>query len=78
MWESRNGRPAMPPWSDPPATTWTVGERIANNYQPPSLGAVVAVDAEHGTISINWDGESGAIVYPVDATYLRKAWPWEN
>ena len=43
-----------------------------------TAGAVVSVDHEHGTMGVVWsDGDGGAITYPVDATYLRKAWPWE-
>lgn len=39
-------------------------------------GTVVAVDAEKATVGIVWaDGES-PIIYPMDASYLRKKMPW--
>lgn len=74
----------MFPWSDTPgaAPTYAVGATV---YSGEWRGTVVSVDREHGTIdvvwsdaSVEWDFEgSGAITYPADAGYLRKALPWE-
>lgn len=75
----------MFPWGDTPsevprsddAPTYAVGDTVCNNYQPPSRGTVVSVDAECGTISLDWGEGYGPITYPIDASYLRKAMPWE-
>lgn len=84
MRESGDGRSTVFPWGDAcPAEPlpYVKGDAIANNYKPPSYGTVVSVDAEHGTISVEWDdaeGSYGAITYPADASYLRKLYPWEE
>lgn len=65
---------------EPAPTPYAVGDAICNNYRPPSFGTVISVDAAGGTMAVEWDdGEAryGAITYPIDATFLRKAWPWE-
>lgn len=81
MREDSSGRDTVFPWGEPPAAVpFAVGDAIANSYQPPSFGTVVSVDGEHGTISVEWDdgeGKYGAIVYPADATFLRRLYPWE-
>lgn len=79
MRESDNGRDEVFPWSDAPGPpVYAVGDAICNSYQPPSRGTVVSVDAETATMGVKWDdGDGGAIVYPTNATYLRKAMPWE-
>ena len=66
----------MPPWGDAQAAiAWAVGEAV---YSGDECGRVVSVDGEHGTISVEWPGVAyGAVTYPADATYLRKAFPWE-
>lgn len=71
----------MFPWGDAPeptteAPTYAVGTIV---YSGDCRGAVTSVDASAGTISVVWNetAEYGAITYPSDATYLRKAMPWE-
>jgi hypothetical protein len=54
-----------------------VGDTVFNSYVPPSRGTVVSVDEANGTISLDWHEGYGAIIYPADAAYLRKAFPWE-
>lgn len=72
----------MFPWGDAPAEvsgpTYAVGDIV---YSGSSRGTVVSLDREQNCIGIVWDdsGERyGAITYPLDATYLRKALPWET
>lgn len=65
----------MFPWGHAPELSYAVGDTV---YSGDIAGRVVSLDSEHGTIGIVWsDGDGGAITYPVDATYLRKAMPWE-
>ena len=72
----------MFPWSDAPAEvlgpnapSYAVGDAV---YSGAERGTVVSVDAEQATMGIVWeDSVYGAITYPLDATYLRKALPWE-
>ena len=80
----------MSAWSDPPDTgdvagggqgaqsapvpAFAVGERVYSGDSP-QPGTVLSVDAAEGTLGVDW-GE-GPITYPIDAPYLRKAWPWE-
>jgi len=71
----------MFPWGDTPAEipgpdapAYAVGDAV---YSGDCRGTVVSVDAD--TIAIVWsDGDGGAIIYPVEASYLRKAMPWEQ
>lgn len=78
MWKSNDGREAMFPWGDPPAASdYAVGDIVYNSYQPPSRGAIVSVDIETATMGVKWDDGSSAITYPIDATYLHRALPWE-
>lgn len=67
----------MPPWCDPPAepARYAVGDRVCNSYQPPSRGTVTALGDD--TIAVAWDGEGRSIVYPADASYLRRMMPRE-
>lgn len=76
-----SGRGTVFPWSDaPPACQYAVDDTV---YSGASAGRVVSVDAAAGTMDIIWndtdprDEGGGAITYPLDATYLRKAMPWE-
>lgn len=68
----------MFPWSDPQAAQpapYAVGDSVRSGS---STGRVVSVDAEHGHVGVVWnDGDGGAITYPVEAEFLRKALPWE-
>lgn len=78
MRESGNGRDAVFPWSDPPAAPrFSVGDVV---YSGECRGTVVSVDATAGLISVEWSDsrDGGAIVYPMEADYLRKAMPWEK
>lgn len=77
MWKSSSGRGAVPPWGDAPAApAHAVGDTI---YSGNTAGRVVSVDTEQATMGVVWsDGDGGAITYPMDATYLRKAFPWET
>lgn len=78
MWEGSDGRAAVFPWSDAPEPPrFSVGDAVANNYKPPSIGTIISVDTENAVMGINWHGETGVINYPVDATYLRKIFPWD-
>lgn len=55
---------------------FAVGDAI---YSGQSRGTVVSVDETHGTVSVEWlGGDYGPIKYPIDATYLRGALPWET
>lgn len=63
--------------SDAPGPSYAVGDTVYNSYQPPSRGTIVSVDAETATMGVKWDDGSSAITYPMDATYLRKGFPWE-
>lgn len=74
----------MFPWSDAPpeisrsdAASFAVGDAV---YSGHCRGAVVSVDENENAMGVIWDdsGERyGVITYPIDATYLRKALPWE-
>ena len=66
----------MFPWSDTPETPkYAVGDTV---FSGDTAGRVVSVDTEHHLIAIVWsDGDGGAIRYPVEATFLRRAYPWE-
>jgi hypothetical protein len=84
MRKSSDGRNTVFPWSNAPADVsrqdacpYAVGDTVFNSYVPPSRGTVVSVDAGAGTVSLDWHEGYGAIVYPMDAAYLRKAMPWE-
>lgn len=86
MRQGDSGRDTVFPWSDtPPAVTYAVGDTVYSGNSP-DPGRVVSVDAKQGTMGIVWgdanmeldcDPSALAITYPVDATYLRKAMPWE-
>lgn len=77
MRENNDGREAVFPWSDPPAASdYAVGDAI---YSGDCRGTVVHVSTVVAPlISVVWsDGDGGEIIYPMNATYLRKAMPWE-
>lgn len=80
MRQSGDGRSTVFPWSDASTplsgqSAYAVGDVV---YSGQSRGSVVSLDAEHATISVVWeDGDGGAIIYPTDATYLRRKYPWE-
>lgn len=68
-------------WSNSPSAlpgqpAFTVGDTIYSGASP-EPGTVVSVDAAEGTMAVKWRDVGGAITYPLDAGYLRKAWPWE-
>lgn len=72
------------PWGNTPADVsgqdacrFAVGDTVFNKYVPPSRGTVTAVDEETATMGVKWDDGSYPITYPIDASYLRKAFPWE-
>lgn len=81
MREGSGGRHQVFPWghalsalnhTDP---GYAVG---GNVYSGTCRGAVVSVDVANATMAVIWsDGDGGKIIYPMDATYLRKAMPWE-
>jgi hypothetical protein len=78
MRESSDGRGPMPPWGDAPAApAFAVGDTIYSGNSP-EPGTVVSVDAAEATMGVKWRDVGGAIIYPLDATYLRKAYPWET
>jgi hypothetical protein len=83
MRESSDGRDTVFPWSDAPTALpgpcpYAVGDVVYSGKNP-EPGTVVSVDATAGTFAIIWrnTADFGAIVYPIDASYLRKAFPWE-
>lgn len=67
----------MLPWCNPPiASPYAVGSVV---YSEACRGTVVAVGND--TVAIEWDDgkdKYGAITYPVEATCIRKAMPWET
>jgi hypothetical protein len=81
MRESGDGRGSMPPWGDASTSlqgqpAFAVGDTIYSGNSP-EPGTVVSVDADEATMAVKWRDVGGAIIYPLDATYLRKAYPWE-
>ena len=81
----------MPPWGDasdagavesggqdaqPAPVPFAVGDVIFSGSSP-EPGTVVAVDADQVTMAVKWRDVGGPILYPLDATFLRKAMPWE-
>lgn len=69
------------PWSTPPtyapSAAYVVGDTVVSEHDT-ERGTVVSVDADARTISVEWKGAGyGPIVYPFEASYLRKALPWE-
>jgi hypothetical protein len=73
MRESSDGRRTVPLGSD----AYAVGETV-----------VSVVDGERGTVTaistvvaplvnVRWQNAMGDVIYPMDATAIRKAWPWE-
>jgi hypothetical protein len=78
MRQDSDGRDTVFPWSDPPEVepTYAVGDAI---YSGACRGTVVHVsNVVAPLISVVWsDGDGGAIIYPMNASYLRKAMPWE-
>ena len=68
-------------WSDPPSPfsgqpAFAVGGVIFSGTSP-EPGTVLSVDAAEGTMAVKWRDVGGAITYPTDADYLRRAMPWE-
>ena len=58
----------------PTETCFAVGDEVRSGA---SIGTVVALDADEVTMGIVWNDGDGVITYPLDATYIRKAFPWE-
>lgn len=55
--------------------TYAVGDTVCSGDQ---RGTVVSLGGdEYATISVVWNVGDKPIVYPADAPYLRKAFPWE-
>jgi hypothetical protein len=78
MRESSDGRRTVLPWSDASKPQrFAVGDTVvAEPYDTP--GTVTAVGAT--TVNIVWsDGDGGAIVYPVEASFLKpvRKLPWQ-
>lgn len=70
-------RESVFPWGDAPAApSYAVGDAI---YSGTCRGTVVSVDAEHNTMAVAWSDneDGGAINYPIEASYLRREFPWE-
>ena len=85
MRESSDGRDTVLPWGDAPADIsgqdacrFAVGDTVYSGNSP-EPGHVVSVDPREATMGIVWSDVNGggAIIYPIDASYLRKAFPWE-
>lgn len=79
----------MPLWSDPSdlgnvessgtepsfVCPYAVSDTI---YSADVHGTVVSVDICEVSMGVVWsDGDGDTITYPIDATYLRKKYPWE-
>jgi hypothetical protein len=47
-------------------------------YSGESRGIVVSVDVADAVFSVDWNENYGPITYPLDATFIRKAMPWET
>lgn len=77
MREDDAGRDTVFPWGDAPAPAYAVGDVV---YSGSCRGRVVQVSTVIAPlISVVWsDGDGGEIIYPMNATYLRKGYPWEN
>jgi hypothetical protein len=81
MRESGDGRNTVFPWGDAPAPlqgqpAFAVGDTVYSGNSP-EPGTVVSVDEAEATMGVKWRDVGGAIIYPLDAEYLRKAYPWE-
>jgi len=81
MRENGNGRGTVFPWGDAPSPLpgpcpYAVGDTVYSGNSP-EPGTVVSVDEAQATMGIKWRDVGGAVTYPIDATYLRKAFPWE-
>lgn len=82
MRQSGGGRETMYPWGDAQrnidheTTSYAVGDAI---YSGSCRGIVTHVSTVVARlVSVVWsDGDGGEIIYPMDATYLRKGMPWE-
>ena len=72
----------MFPWSNPQraeTARFSVGDRVASDNGK-SAGTVTQVSVVVAPImAIVWDdGDGGEIIYPLDAPYIRRAYPWEK
>lgn len=69
----------MFPWGNTPtapAQAYAVGDTVRSGA---SRGAVVSVAADKTTMGVVWtDSDGGVIIYPTDAEYLQKVFPWES
>lgn len=81
MRQGSDGRDTVFPWSYAPpfeTDTHAVGDTV---YSGSSRGTVVHVSTVVAPlVSVEWDDgkdKYGAIVYPMNAPFLRKAFPWE-
>lgn len=77
MRESDGRRSEVFPWGDTHDTpVYAVGDAI---FSGSCRGTVTLVSTVVGhLISVVWsDGDGGEIIYPMDATYLRRGMPWE-
>jgi len=55
---------------------FAVGDTIRSGNSP-EPGTIVSVDEAQATVGVKWRDVGGAIIYPLDAAYLRKVFPWE-
>lgn len=82
MRESEDGRRTVLPWSQPPEPArFAVGDTVYSEPYADVTGTVVSVSTVVAPlVSIVWsDGNGGAIIYPMDASYLKKVekLPWQ-
>lgn len=82
MWKSGGGRNEVFPWGDaqrPEHPSYAVGDIV---YSGASRGTVVHASTVIAPVmAVEWDDgkdKYGAIIYPMNATFLRKAFPWER
>jgi hypothetical protein len=70
------GRPGTKAGKVTVGVIWQLGDKVYSGDR--SRGEVVDLLPEYDVILIKWDdGDGGSITYPADASYLRKALPWE-
>lgn len=84
MRESSDGRHTVLPWSEPPNVEpprFAVGDVVYSEPYADVTGTVVSVSTVVAPlVEVVWsDGDGGAIIYPMEASFLRKVekLPWQ-
>jgi hypothetical protein len=78
MWENSDGRRTVQTGDDA-QSAYAVGDAVIYHRDANVIGTVVHVSTVISPlISVVWDGNDGEpIIYPMNTTLLRRAWPWE-